>query len=591
MTAESTAATPATDAGFPDASGDRPPRPRPSFRPPIAGLHGHRFDVFFAAFWTNVLSLSLPVVILQVYDRVIPNGSLNSLALFIAGLGCVLVIDAILNLVRSYLTAWCSARVQHVLGCAAVGRMLDTDIKSFEAEGPGVRLQRLRSIESLRSFYAGQEIHLLIDLPFAFLFIGLIAIVAWPLAAVQLSVIAVLVGAAVLSGLALRRSLERRSRTDELRHNFVIEVLNGIHTLKSIGAEALMARRYERLQSSSAETTYWVALFSAIARIIGATFSQMTIVVVGAYGSTLVMDGKISVGALAACTFLAGRAAQPLLRALGVWTQFQNVRIAREQVRAIFDLPAEDRGDVLAGRPVAGALRLENVSFGYGADQRGVLDGISLDIEAGEAVGITGNNGAGKTTLLWLVLGLLKPGAGRVIMDGIDVRHHDPAMLCKHVAYLPQNGVLFQGTILDNLTMFELGRAERAKQVAAQLGLAEIIGRLPKGYDTVLNDSPDEGLPVGVRQRIAIARALVPLEEPRLIVFDEANGYLDQASDEMFRRLLVELRGSCTLVLASHRPSYLAMADRTYVLRGGKLHPSSGGARESLQTLEAGLTA
>ena len=566
-------------------------RARSSFKPRIAGLHGHRFDVFFAAFWTNVLSLALPIVILQVYDRVIPNASMHSLVLFVAGLGCVLVVDAVLNLVRSYLTAWCSARVQHVLGCAAVRRMLETDIKSLEAEGPGARLQRLRSIESLRSFYAGQEIHLLIDLPFAFLFIGLIAMVAWELAAVQLAVIAVLVGAAVLSGLALRQSLERRSRTDEQRHNFVLEVLNGIHTIKSIGAEALMARRYERLQSSSAETTYWVALFSAIARIIGATFSQMTIVVIGAFGSTLVMDGRISVGALAACTFLAGRAAQPLLRALGVWTQFQNVRIARDQVRAIFDLPTDDRDDVAVGHAIGGALRLDGVSFGYGADRSGVLDDISLAVEPGEAIGITGNNGAGKTTLLWLVLGLLKPNAGRVLMDDMDVRRHDPAMLRRHVAYLPQNGVLFQGTILENLTMFDASHADRAKRIAAQLGLAEIIGRLPKGYDTVLNDSPDEGLPVGVRQRIAIARALVPLEEPRLIVFDEANGYLDQASDEMFRRLLVDLRGHCTLVLASHRPSYLALADRVYVLRNGKLQPPAGGARESLQALEAGLSA
>jgi ATP-binding cassette subfamily C protein LapB len=128
MTAENTAATPSTDGSAPGTPADAPARPRPSFRPPIAGLHGHRFDVFFAAFWTNVLSLSLPVVILQVYDRVIPNGSLHSLALFVAGLGCVLMIDAVLNLVRSYLTAWCSARVQHVLGCAAVRRMLETVI-------------------------------------------------------------------------------------------------------------------------------------------------------------------------------------------------------------------------------------------------------------------------------------------------------------------------------------------------------------------------------------------------------------------------------------------------------------------------------
>jgi len=559
--------------------------------PGLGRILGNRFDVFFAAFWTNVLSLALPVVILQVYDRVIPNAAIHTLALFLLGLGGVLVIDAALNLIRSYLTAWSSARVQHVLGCAAVRRMLETDIKSFEAAGPGVHLQRLRGIETLRSFYSGQEIHLLIDVPFAFLFLGLIGLIAWDLALALLAVIAVLVAVSLAVGLVLSGSLQRRAKTDELRHNFIIEVLNGIHTIKSIGAEALMVRRYERLQRTSTESSYWVALYSAFARIVGATFSQLTIVIVGAYGSTLAMEGRLSVGALAACTFLAGRAAQPLLRALGIWTQFQNVRIARQQVNAIFAMAPDERGDIARGHVIEGGISLAGVDFGYGAREAPLLHDLDLHIAPGEVIGITGNNGSGKTTLLWLILGFLKPGAGQVLMDGIDVRRHDPERLRRHVAYLPQHGVLFQGTILENLTMFDDTRIDRAKEIAARLGLHEIIGRLPRGYDTPLSDSPDEGLPVGVRQRIAIVRALVPLDDPRLIVFDESNAWLDQAGDELLRRLLLDLCGRCTIVLVSHRPSYLALANRVYVVRGGTLHQSASGARETLGALKAELSA
>ena len=226
------------------------------------------------------------------------------------------------------------------------------------------------------------------------------------------------------------------------------------------------------------------------------------------------------------------------------------------------------------------------MTFGYRDDAPPLLDGISLSFEPGEAIGITGNNGSGKSTLLRLIMGALGPGAGRIRLDGIEVTAYDRDALQRHIVYLPQNAVLFQGTILDNMTLFTPALAERAKQMAAMLGLSEIVGGFPKGYDTEIRDNPEEALPTGISQRIAIIRALVAVEEPRLIIFDESNSHLDAEGDEALRRVLLELRGHCTMILVSHRPSYLSLANRIFVLRDGRLSQASGGAREVLSQLE-----
>jgi ATP-binding cassette subfamily C protein LapB len=178
---------------------------------------------------------------------------------------------------------------------------------------------------------------------------------------------------------------------------------------------------------------------------------------------------------------------------------------------------------------------------------------------------------------------------GHIRLDGNEVTDYDRDVLHRHVVYLPQNAVLFQGSILDNMTLFDIGRADRAKRIAAMLGLSEIIGSLPQGYDTQIRDNPEESLPTGINQRIAIVRALASVDSPRLIIFDESNSHLDAEGDEALRQLLVQLRGHCTLVLVSHRPSYLSLADRIYILRDGKLTQSAGGAREALSQLEEKL--
>ncbi len=551
-----------------------------------------RRDVVIASAATNLLSMAMPVVILQVYDRVIPNGSSDTLMVFVLGLGGVLLLDAALGIGRSYITGWSAARIQHMLGTMTVSRLLGADLKSVEAVAPGIQLQRIRAVEIVKNFYSGQAILIAIDLPFVLLFLALIALIAGPLVLVPITILGATAVAAALMGRTLREALADRSVADERRHNFIIEVLTKIQTVKALGLEALLVRRYERLQGGSAEMTYWVTYLSSKARSIGGVFSQLTMVAVAAYGSTMVMDGALSVGSLAACTFLAGRSAQPMLRAFGAWTQFQGVKVGREQIEKTLALPQEKKPGAQPMGEISGRVRLEDLSFGYGDDPEEILRSACLEVGPGETVGITGANGCGKSTLIYLMTGLLRPSQGRVLLDDREPSEFDPHSVRSQICFIPQVGSLFNGTILENLTMFRGEEyAEEALYQAARLGLNDIIARLPAGYETIVGDGANDGLPGGVKQRITIARALALNPDPPLILFDEANSSLDRQSDDLLKEVLATYCGRAAMILISHRPSVLKLADRVYVLADGALHLQTQGKVSRPLKLKRELTA
>ena len=302
--------------------------PTPTFN----ALRGQRAELIAASCALNLLSLALPITLLQVYDRVIPNSSTETLGMFAIALGLVLLLDLVLSLCRTYLSSWTGARIQYRMSCAAVEHLLCNDIRAFEAVPVGVHLQRLRAVDSVKTFLAGQSLLLTVDLPFALLFFILIGLIAGPLVLVPVIILIFLGFAAYATGIRLSAALEQGHKTDDRRYNFIIEVLRKIHTIKGLGLETLMVRRYEMLQASSANSSYRTTIAGAGARNTGQLFSQITSAAVGAYGSTLVIDNTLTVGALAACTLLAGRSAQPMIRALGTWTQFQNVRAGQARI-------------------------------------------------------------------------------------------------------------------------------------------------------------------------------------------------------------------------------------------------------------------
>ncbi|MBF0168414.1 MAG: ATP-binding cassette domain-containing protein [Alphaproteobacteria bacterium] len=519
----------------------------------------------------NLLALALPLTLLQVYDRIIPNYSTSTLSMLVLGILLALALETLLRLARSYVTGWIGARFEHLSGVAALELLLTSKIDDVEKQGAGAQLERLNALGQIRDFYSGQALLTLLDLPFVLIFLGLIALLAGWLVAIPLGIAIIFFLMAMRLGERLRKAIKERMTSDDRRLDFVMEVLRGIHTVKSMAMEALMLRRYELLQSANAQNTYNAAYLNSEAMRLSQVFSQLTTVLIVSYGCTLVVNHELTIGGLAACTMLAGRSLQPMSRLVGVWNRFQTIRIAREKVAELLSLKREGSPDLADWPEIQGRLTLDHASFSYGDQLPDAIHDATIDIQPGECICVQGSNGSGKSTLAAMMLGIDIPQKGRVLIDGIDVRQYDSLSLKRQVAYLPQRGEVFSGTILENLTMFDPNMTDRALEVASQVGLDEVVSAMRLGYDTPIGEGVSESLPAGVVQRIAIARALA--SDPKIVLFDEANSSVDSVGDRYIRSAIESLRGNCTLVLITHRPSYTKLADRTFELVNGRLRP------------------
>jgi ATP-binding cassette subfamily C protein LapB len=534
-----------------------------------------RVDILVCSFIINILSLALPMLSLQVYDRIIPNNALDTFAYLLVGLFVVLIFETVLKVGRSWLAGWAGARYEHQAGTKALNRLLKSNLEKVESIPAGIHLDRIASIENIRDFYASQASLAMMDLPFVFLFLGLIFYIGGVIVFVPIImlVLAFIVGVWLAKG--LKQAVEGRSVWDDRRYNFIIETLGGIHTVKGLAMEALMQRRYERLMVSSVESGHKVTMLASVSQAVGGFFSQATlvsVVAVGAYGVIAAEDSlfSLSVGGLAACTLLSGRTVQPVMRALSLWTQYQSVLVAEQKLSEVDALPLED---TFTGEKVeVETLELKDAAFRFNKDMPFVFEGLNLSVKRGEIIGIQGDNGSGKTALLHSLMGRLKQERGSLLINDRAASEFSMDYVRPQIAYLPQRPILMQGTVLENLTFFR-GREhlDVALEYAARLGLDAIFARMPDGYDTQVGEASANSLPSGVAQRIVIARALAL--NPKFILFDEANASLDHSGETLLKGLVHSLRDDTGIVLVTYRPSMLSMADRRYVLRAGKLEP------------------
>ncbi len=547
---------------------------RPTSLGRMGMIPGGWVDLVVATLFINVLALAMPLTLLQIYDRILPSKGLGTLSLLLLVVGCALVLEGILRVARSLVSGWMGARFDHMAGSSGVDRVLSSDIVDYKKLGVGMHMELFSSLNTLREFYAGQAILNLLDLPFAILFISVIAYLAGWLALVPVSLGIMFVLSAVLVGRGLRHSLHERSTADDRRFDFIVQVLGKVHTVKAMSMEEQMLRRYERLQEGCATWNRDVALGNARATGVGAFFSQLNMFMVVGFGATYVIDGMLTIGGLAACTMLSGRSMAPMQKAAGMWTRYQAIRLARDRALKLFEIRPEAPKGLPQLPLIEGPLELRDVTFNYGKGPDDevlpdIIKNVTLRIEPGETVGISGGNISGKTTLLHIMMAILKPVSGSVLIGGHAFEDYDPVSIRSQIAYLPQEAVLFGGTLLENITMFRPEKEEDALDVARLLGLDDVVAHMPFGYDTKTGDTVTETLPRGVKQRIAIARALV--DKPRLILFDEANTAMDAAGDAMLKALLEKLARRVTIVLVTSRPSFLKISDRIYDLREGTL--------------------
>jgi ATP-binding cassette, subfamily C, bacterial LapB len=531
-------------------------------------------SVWLGTLTINLLSLALPLTILQAYDRILPNGALDTFTLMVLGATVAILLEMLLRMARIGVLGRLTAVFEYRMLTEAIGRILAAPVSTIAQLPAGALLDKVQSIDLLRAYHVGQSRLALIDLPFACLFLCFMFLIGGNI------VLAPLLLMLALAPLNLRcvkmeETVTVRRRADEDRRtDLIIEILRGIRTIKLLAAEALMMRRHDRLQQTTVENSYDSLLIANTNQSLTNLFTNLVLVLTVSYGAVLVIDDSISVGALAACTTLAGRAVQPVLRLFALHGQIVVIDTARQRLADVLAIPQESHRTVQPSVQVNGQIELANVSFQYAASDRALFSGLSLIVPTGAICGITGLDLTGKSTLAKLMAGEAAPTSGRILIDEHDLNGPLNAALRSRIALVGQEQALFDGTILDNLAIFRRsGSIEDALKAARLIGLEQDIQRLPNGYETHISDGIAEELPASFAQRIMIARGLG--RRPKILILDQANAVLDMRSEHFLRQALVALKGSVTVILITERPSLLRIADSIHVLSQGRLVPAS----------------
>ncbi|MDX7950865.1 ABC transporter transmembrane domain-containing protein [Lichenihabitans sp. Uapishka_5] len=511
--------------------------------------------------------LALPIFILQIYDRVLPNQTGSTLLVLVLGLAIAVSVDLCLRLIRGALASAATARLDHAMRLAAVDRLLAAPLQVFHDLSATRLAERVGAVSTLRDFEASKKIEIRVDLWFAAVYLGLIAYLGGALVLVPLVLMAAFSIVAAVLGRALHRSFEARSRADHSRQDALLKLLQGVETIKALALGRVMLRQHEPLQEESAIAVQRVMHRTALVQTVTTAFAQTNTVALLTFGAMRVIDGEMTLGAVAACTLLSSRALQPIQTAIGLWTSYQSVRIAKQDVADVLGLPAERNA---VGRRFAISGRVEFVDVTYtppGASEP-LLRDVNLVLEPGCVVGIEGAPGAGKTTLLHLALGLLQPQAGRVLVDGEDVRTLALDGLRRQMTLLTRDAPVYRGTVIDNLTHFREGECvNEAMYVSFLLGADEPIRRLPAGFDHFMEAGST--VSAGLRQRLALVRGLAT--SPKVILFDDADHGLDHDSRTRLLALLKDLGATASVLLISPHADVLAQADRRYRLSQGRL--------------------
>jgi ATP-binding cassette subfamily C protein LapB len=543
-------------------------------------------QVALAAVFVNLFAIALPLFTMNVYDRVVPTKSQETLWVLVLGVGIIFAFEFLLRLLRSYFvdTAGRSADVimastifQHVLGIRLDQR----------PQSAGAFAQQLREFESLRDFFTSATLVTLIDLPFVLLFIGVVAIIGGPVALVPLLAVPLIIGCGWFLQVPLNKVVTQTARESAQKHAMLVESIVGLETIKGLGAEGRTQRNWERFVGMTAKSAQRARELSQFGQYFTGLVSQIVSVAVVVVGVYLIFEGHLTVGALIACTILTGRAMAPLTQVAALLTRFDQSMVSLKTIDKIMTLPVErPAGTQFVHRPILrGAMEFRDVHFAYPNQPLPALDGVSFAIRPGERVAIIGKIGSGKSTIEKLILGFYQPQKGAIRVDGTDMNQIDPADLRRNIGYVPQDVFLFFGSVRENIAMGAPYADDAAILRSARIaGVDSFVSRHPQGFDLQVGER-GEALSGGQRQSIAIARALV--RDPNIVILDEPTSAMDKGSEDWLIARLREILEGKTLVLVTQRLSLLTLVERVIVMDSGKI-VADGPRDKVLETLAKG---
>lgn len=543
-------------------------------------------DALIAALLINIFALVTPIVSMNVYDRVVPNQATETLWVLASGAIIALLFDFFLKVGRAYLIDLASKRVDVTLSALIMERVLGIRMEARPVS-VGAFSANLRAFETIRDFIASASVTALIDLPFVVLFLLVILWVS-PIMAIP-----VIVGGAVMLLFSLliqgkvHELAETTLRANAQRNAQLVENLAGLETIKILAAEGQQQAHWERATLFIAQVGARLKMLSASANSFAGFVQQAVSIIMLVVGVYQIMDGNISQGGVIAAVMLSGRAMGPFSQMVALLAQYHNAKTSLASLDAFMQMPVErEKDDHFFHRThFAGDIEFRNVSFSYPANPSVALKNVSFRIKAGERVAIIGRVGSGKSTLQKLILGLFKPTEGSVRIDGIDLNQVDPAELRRNVGYVPQDPVLFYGTMRQNISMGSPFAHDASIAAAAELaGLTEFINGHPDGFDMIIGER-GESLSGGQRKAVTIARAL--LNAPPVLLLDEPTSNMDNTTENQIKHTLSSIMKGKTMLLVTHHSALLELVDRLIVIDNGTV-VADGPKEAVVQALQQG---
>ncbi|MDR2801175.1 MAG: type I secretion system permease/ATPase [Desulfovibrio sp.] len=524
--------------------------------------------VFMASILVNLLAVCGPLFFMNVYDRVVPNHAVDTLWMLALGIGLAYIFDFILRNLRSYFVDVAGRNADVLLASKLMQHLLAMRL-DVKPDSTGSLANNLREFESLRDFFGSTTLMALVDLPFLVFFIVLVIIIGGPIAIIPITAVPIVICAGFFLQFPLQQVAEKGFKENMQKNALLVEIINGLETIKTTMAEGRIQHAWEKVVGMSASSNNHTKRMSNLSVTLTIVVTQAVSVLLIIWGVYRISDGELSMGGLIACNMLAGRAMAPLSQVASMLTRLQQSRMALKSLDILMSLETEqpESGQYVDFGHLEHSLTLEDLSFKYPGTERFALEKVNVHIRPGEKVGVIGRMGSGKSTLGRMCVGLYKPTEGAVKLGGVDIRQLDMVDLRSRIGYIGQDNYLFYGTVRENISFGVVNADDRMVLRAANIsGVTDFVRAHPAGFGMPVGER-GMSLSGGQRQSVAIARAL--LQDTDILIMDEPSSNMDNSSELALKQRLSATLGNKTLILITHRLSMLDLADRLIVMDSG----------------------
>ena len=532
-------------------------------------IGGHYVELLILSAFLNLMILAVPIFVLQVYDRVVAQQGLTTLAGLVIGMGVVLIFDFIFRKSRSRLMQRAALKVEVDLNKRVYSKITALPLRTLESRPPAAWTSVFRDIDAVRNSLGGAGAVLIADLPFALIFLAFVWIIATPVAWVLTAMLPVFVLLTLISSSRLNK-LNFIEREASFKREMVLgDLMQGRQTIKALHMGPVLRSAWEEATSETVTAALDRGRVTDGYSFVGTTLAMFTTITLTAIGALAILNQEMTIGALIAANILASRTIQPFTQLVSGWRNFAMSKQAARRLEEVLSLPEETGDDTLKLERPKGNFKLDNVRFSFMLGAAPAVDGVSVSILPGGLHAIVGRNGSGKTTLLKLMAGLYQPQSGRVLIDGVDIEQVSRRQLSEWIGFVPLAVDFFRGSISDNIAYGKAGGAADDEVIAAarEMGAHDAIVDLPEGYNTQIGEG-GVALSAGQAQRIALARAVVG--NPPVLLLDEPTSNLDADTERVVSAALRLRAKTKMVVVVTHSPGLIKLCDDVIVLERGR---------------------